>query len=195
MPDLVRPRRGLPESPRWLESKGRQAEADAIVAEMERNVVAQTREPLPAPAPALHATDQEAQREGRGSFGEMWKRPYLSRTVMLSVFNFCQTFGVYGFGSWVPVLLYSKGITLTHSLLYTMVIACATPLGAVGAIALQTERFQRKWQLVGPVQLVVAIFRRPPFGFVREPAPIPGVRQRRHDREQLADRHLSHLSG
>ena len=158
-------RRGLPESPRWLESKGRTAEADAIVTEMERNVVAQTRRPLPAPA--LHAADPEGQQEGRGSFGEMWKRPYLSRTVMLSVFNFCQTFGVYGFGSWVPVLLYSKGITLTHSLLYTMVIACATPLGAVGAIAC-AERFQRKWQLVG-CALVVAVFG-VLFGFVREPA-------------------------
>ncbi len=160
-------RRGLPESPRWLESKGRRSRGRTQSSRRWSAMWSLKRvNPLPATAP-LHATDQEAQREGRGSFGEMWKRPYLSRTVMLSVFNFCQTFGVYGFGSWVPVLLYSKGITLTHSLLYTMVIACATPLGAVGAIAC-AERFQRKWQLVG-CALVVAVFG-VLFGFVREPA-------------------------
>jgi putative MFS transporter len=85
---------------------------------------------------------------------------------MLSLFNFFQTFGVYGFGAWVPVLLYTKGITITHSLLYTMVIACVTPLGAVGAIAC-AERFQRKWQLVGcAITVAVAGVL---FGMVREP--------------------------
>jgi len=97
----------------------------------------------------------------------MWKAPYLSRTVMLSVFNFCQTFGVYGFGAWVPVLLFTKGITLTHSLLYTMVIAFATPLGAVGAM-ICAERFERKWQLVGCAVVVAAAGLM--FGQVREPA-------------------------
>src|SRR5258708_1890717 len=97
----------------------------------------------------------------------MWQGRYLSRTVMLSLFNFFQTFGVYGFGAWVPVLLYTKGITITHSLLYTMVIAVTTPLAAVGAMAC-AERFQRKWQLVGCA--IVAACAGVMFGMVREPA-------------------------
>ena len=32
---------------------------------------------------------------------------------MLSVFNFFQTFGFYGFATWVPTLLIAKGITIT----------------------------------------------------------------------------------
>ncbi|MDB6141590.1 MAG: major facilitator superfamily 1 [Pseudomonas sp.] len=156
-------RRGLPESPRWLESKGRLVEARAIVDEIERRVIAETGKPLSAPA----VSALEVGADGSGSWMEIWKGRYLRRTVMLSFFNFFQTFGVYGFGAWVPVLLYTKGITLTHSLLYTMVIAFATPLGAVGAM-LCAERWQRKWQLVG-CAIVVAVCG-VMFGMVREPA-------------------------
>jgi putative MFS transporter len=158
-------RRGLPESPRWLESKGRVAEARAIVDHIETRVVAETGRALPAPQ-AAPASQGSAVEEKAGSWSEIWKRPYLSRTFMLSIFNFCQTFGVYGFGSWVPVLLFTKGITLTHSLLYTMVIAFATPLGALGAMTC-AERIERKWQLVG-CAIVVAVFG-VLFGMVREP--------------------------
>jgi MFS transporter, putative metabolite:H+ symporter len=159
-------RRGLPESPRWLESKGRLAEAHAIVDHIESRVVAETGLALPAPQ-STSASAGGAVEEKAGSWSEIWKRPYLSRTFMLSIFNFCQTFGVYGFGSWVPVLLFTKGITLTHSLLYTMVIAFATPLGALGAMAC-AERIERKWQLVG-CAVVVAVFG-VLFGLVRAPA-------------------------
>ncbi|WP_025097161.1 MFS transporter [Burkholderia sp. A1] len=155
-------RRDLPESPRWLESRQRVAEARAIVDRIESRVVAETGQPLAAPK-----LDAAAPEEGRGSWSEIWRRPYLGRTLMLSLFNFCQTFGVYGFGAWVPVLLYSKGITITHSLLYTMVIAITTPLGAIGAMAC-AERIERKWQLAAcaAVVAVAGVM----FGMVREPA-------------------------
>ncbi|WP_047837448.1 MFS transporter [Burkholderia gladioli] len=155
-------RRDLPESPRWLESRQRVAEARAIVERIESRVVAETGQPLAAPM-----LDDAAPEPGQGSWSEIWRQPYLGRTLMLSLFNFCQTFGVYGFGAWVPVLLYSKGITITHSLLYTMVIAITTPLGAIGAMAC-AERIERKWQLAAcaAVVAVAGVM----FGMVREPA-------------------------
>jgi MFS transporter, putative metabolite:H+ symporter len=161
-------RRGLPESPRWMESKGRDAEASAIVDSIEKRVSAEVGHSLDAPLSEAAALSNERSENGtrKGSWADMCKPPYLSRTVMLSLFNFCQTFGVYGFGAWVPVLLYTKGITFTHSLFYTMVIAFTTPLGALGAM-LCAERLQRKWQLVG-CALAVAVAG-VLFGMVRDP--------------------------
>ncbi len=51
---------------------------------------------LPAPAPHDEA------RTGTGPFSEIWVPPYRSRTIMLMVFQFFQTFGFYGFAAWVP---------------------------------------------------------------------------------------------
>ena len=34
---------------------------------------------------------------------------YLRRTIVISIFQFCQTIGVFGFGSWVPVFLARRG--------------------------------------------------------------------------------------
>ena len=47
----------------------------------------------------------------------------------MSVFNFFQTFGYYGFAAWVPTLLIAKGIKVTTSLEYSFIIAIANPVG------------------------------------------------------------------
>jgi putative MFS transporter len=134
-------RLGLPESPRWLARHGRLVEAEAITASIEANVAAEIG-PLPAPGPAV------AQDEGAGSFAEMWQPPYDRRAIILSVFNFFQTFGYYGFAAWVPTLLIAKGITITTSLLYSFVIAIANPIGPlIGTLI--ADKMERKWQVCG----------------------------------------------
>ena len=134
-------RLGLPESPRWLARHGRLVEAEAITASIEANVAAEIG-PLPAPGPAV------AQDEGGGSFAEMWQPPYDRRAIILSVFNFFQTFGYYGFAAWVPTLLIAKGITITTSLLYSFVIAIANPVGPlIGTLI--ADKMERKWQVCG----------------------------------------------
>ena len=134
-------RLGLPESPRWLARHGRLVEAEAITATIEANVAAEIG-PLPAPGPAV------AQDEGAGSFAEMWQPPYDRRAIILSVFNFFQTFGYYGFAAWVPTLLIAKGITITTSLLYSFVIAIANPIGPlIGTLI--ADKMERKWQVCG----------------------------------------------
>ena len=137
----------LPESPRWLAQHGRSQEADAIVEAWEveaRLEGAELRPPKPQPA-----------EQGRGSFREIWRAPYLSRTLMLIAFNLFQAAGYYGFSSWVPALLIASGIAVTKSLAYTFVIAIAAPIGpALGMLF--TDRVERKWIVSGAALAIAA---------------------------------------
>ena len=78
---------------------------------------------------------------------DIWRPPYGQRTLMLSVFNFFQTIGYYGFAAWVPTLLIAKGITITKSLEYSFIIAVANPVGPLLG-SLVADRMERKWQIV-----------------------------------------------
>ena len=66
---------------------------------------------------------------------------------MLSVFNMAQVIGFYGFAAWVPTLLIARGITVTHSLEYSFVIAIANPFGPLLGV-LFADRIERKLQII-----------------------------------------------
>jgi MFS transporter, putative metabolite:H+ symporter len=131
----------LPESPRWLAQHGKFAEADRIVAEMERAAEAETGAKLPAPQ--LVEGESEAKP---GAWIEMWSAQYRGRTIMLVIYNLFQTIGYYGFASWVPTLLIAQGVGVTRSLAYTFIIAIANPVGPLIGV-LFADRFERKWQI------------------------------------------------
>jgi len=129
----------VPESPRWLASHGRVAEADRILTELERRVEAESGVKLaPVTGPELETP--------RGRFAEIWQGTYFSRTVMMIVFNIFQAVGFYGFTNWVPTLLIAQGIAVTQSLQYTFIIAIAAPFGPLLGATL-ADRFERKFLL------------------------------------------------
>jgi len=147
-------RLGVPESPRWLIGHGRLAQARVVTEEIERRVQADLGGAALPPPAGRHAVEQP---EGTGHFAEIWAPPYRTRTLMLCVFQFFQTFGFYGFSAWVPTLIAQQlGINLAGSLLYSFVIAISNPFGPLIAMTF-ADKIERKWQLVGAA-LGVGIF-------------------------------------
>ncbi len=144
-------RLGLPESPRWLERKGRAAEADAILQRIETRVQAETGRALPQPQVVPGETAEAA-----GRWSEIWSAAYRQRTAMLIVFNILQTVGYYGFASWAPTYLIAKGYDIPKSLLYTFIIAIAYPVSSLIGTTFG-DRVERKWLIVAPA-LGVALF-------------------------------------
>jgi putative MFS transporter len=133
-------RLSLPESPRWLARHGRAADAERVVSNIENRVMIESGAQLPPPGPP------QREEAGEGTFAEIWQPPSDRRAILMSVFNFFQTFGYYGFAAWVPTLLIAKGINITASLEYAFIIAVANPVGPLLG-TLIADRIERKWQI------------------------------------------------
>ncbi|MCX4648528.1 MFS transporter [Streptomyces sp. NBC_01446] len=154
-------RRALPESPRWLEARGRRAEAEAVVARIEtlnepgtagaRQVPAQRKAQAQAQAESETETKAETKTETvptvRVPLRRMFQPPYRRRTVMWWIFQVLQTVGYYGFGSLAPVVLAAKGHSTTASLGYAALSFCGYPLGSALSIPL-IERFERRTLII-----------------------------------------------
>ncbi|MET8964835.1 MFS transporter [Streptomyces sp. NPDC004074] len=133
--------RHLKESPRWYESRGEHAKADAILTELETQITAE-KGPLPLPAPP---TDPPVLK--KAPLRILFQRKYLLPTLLLTVLWVTQTIGFFGYSSWAPTLLAKEGFSVEKSVFYVALSTAGAPLGSYIA-ALVTDRFERKWCLV-----------------------------------------------
>ncbi|WP_028221291.1 MFS transporter [Paraburkholderia oxyphila] len=133
-------RRIVPESPRWLEHRGRLADADRVVSEVEARVMRSVGLSS-LPAPALIASPAVSHR--RGALREIWSRAYRRRTVMVWLLWFFALLGFYGLTSWLGALLQQAGFAVTKSVLYTVLISLGGIPGFLCAAWL-VERWGRK---------------------------------------------------
>ncbi|MCT9082945.1 MFS transporter [Streptomyces fulvoviolaceus] len=145
--------RHLKESPRWLESRGEHAKADAVLREIEASVAAE-KGPLPEPAPPVDETPST-----RAPLRLLLQKKYLYPTLLLTVLWMTQTIGFFGYSSWAPTLLAKEGFSVEKSVFYVALTTVGAPLGCYLA-SLVTDRFERKWCLVafGTVIAVCGLF-------------------------------------
>jgi MFS transporter, putative metabolite:H+ symporter len=132
--------RHLKESPRWHESRGDHASADAVLRDIEARVAAE-HGPLPEPAPPV-----EEEPVTKAPLRLLLQRKYLLPTLLLTVLWVTQTIGFFGYSSWAPTLLAEEGFSVEKSVFYVALTTVGAPLGSYLA-ALVTDRFERKWCL------------------------------------------------
>lgn len=138
-------RMGLPESVRFLEGRGRHAEAEAAVRRFEESAgvaapagAADTAAPITA-RPAADPSPADAATPATGRIAALFSSGLRRRTTCLWLVWFCVNFSYYGAFIWLPTLLVADGFSLVKSFEYTLIITLAQLPGyAVAAVLVET---------------------------------------------------------
>ena len=131
-------RKNLPESPRWLESEGRTAEAEALMQSIEREAGGSAPLPplvVPAQVPQVAAID-------------MLKPPLLQRMVVGSWVLITINTLIFGFVLFLPQFFLRQGLTIANSLAYTLVLSAGSLVGCVLGAYL-SDAIGRRWSIIG----------------------------------------------
>jgi MFS transporter, putative metabolite:H+ symporter len=136
-------RRSLPESPRYLLSCGKVAEAEQVVADMERKVEQAVGSLPPVPEVTVNRPAQARKVGLISALRFLWSPAMIRRTSVTWLIWFVITFSYYGFFTWIPTLLVQQGITVTKSFEFSIIIYLAQVPGYFSAAWL-TEILDRK---------------------------------------------------
>ncbi|MDF2916864.1 MAG: transporter [Microbacterium sp.] len=114
---------GLPESARWLERRGRYAEAEAVVRSFETNSATTSRDV--GAVVGAEAITAPAAVSSTGRLRALWSSEFRGRTASLWLVWFCVNFSYYGAFIWIPTILYTQGYDLVRSFGFTLIITLA----------------------------------------------------------------------
>ncbi len=114
---------GLPESARWLDRRGRHAEADAVVRSFEESASVTSEAPRRLTTGTVVVP--AAATTGAARLRTLWAPEFRVRTASLWLVWFCVNFAYYGAFIWIPTILVQQGYDLVRSFGFTLIITLA----------------------------------------------------------------------
>jgi MFS transporter, putative metabolite:H+ symporter len=141
----------LPESPRWLISKGRVADADAVIREIEANGPGSgIRDPGSESRPAVESRTPNPESPTRPGASKLLGGLYRTRTFIVWMLWACAYFITNGLNNWMPTLYSSvyhlslaaalRAGTFNNIAQVAILIVCAFAIDSVG---------RRRWTVLG----------------------------------------------
>lgn len=127
----------LPESPYWLAEKGRLDEAEKAIARMSLGQLVVKVLPM----------KMTARSDGRMSFFDIFRRPFMRLTALQTVVNFCFSWGYWALASWMPMLLAKKGLSTPEGLSFMALSALFMFPGYIAASYLTGKLGRKKVML------------------------------------------------
>lgn len=122
-------RRFVPETPRFLASQGRIAEANKVLSILESG----TLRPQNLVVREYLTADPAQEAPSKSAWKELFRAPYLGRTIPVAIAILMSYGAQLSVLTLMPIIFVSMGYTLQGSLLYSMIIQSGSVLGAVAA--------------------------------------------------------------